>query len=83
MPKTRLVATFNDNQKEFKRQLVHGPSPRKKAQRGLDPVQADYAMEPPSPWWLRGVLTSAPINKLMIIAKWKATAHNIQQQKVA
>jgi len=80
MPKTKLVATFNDNQREFKRQLVHGPSPKKKAQRGLDPVQADYAAEPPSPWLLQGVLTFAPINKLMIIAKGKSTPQNIQQQ---
>jgi len=34
-----------------------------------DPTQINYAAESPSPWWPRGVLIYAHINKLMIIAK--------------
>jgi len=48
----------------------------------IDPVQADYVAEPPSPWWLQEALTSAHINKLMIIAKEKTIPQNIQQQIV-
>jgi len=46
-----------------------GHSPKRKAQaKGIQP-KVGYAAESPFPCWPRGFLTSAHINKLMIIAK--------------
>jgi len=46
-----------------------------------NPVQIGYAAEPPSLWWPRGVLASAHINKLMIIAKRETHTHNKQNKQ--
>jgi len=40
-----------------------------------------YATQPPSPWWPRGVLASAHINRLMIIVKGENQTHNNQTSK--
>jgi len=40
-----------------------------------NPTQIDYVAESPFPCWPQGVLASAPINKLMIIAKRENHTH--------
>jgi len=46
-----------------------GHSLDKSPTRKSSPAQVDYAAESSLPCWPREPLTSAPINKLMIIAK--------------
>jgi len=45
-----------------------------------NPAQISYAAEPPSPWWPGVFLTSAHINKLMIITKEKKSHQTNMQQ---
>jgi len=53
----------------FKRQANTWAITQKDKPNKRNPAQAGYAAESPFPCWSRGVLTSAHINKLMIIAK--------------
>ena len=46
-----------------------GYNPKEKLWRGGIWPKTNYAAKPPSPWWPQEFLASAPINKLMIIAK--------------
>ena len=61
--------------------MVHRPQcvKRKLGARGS---KISYPTKFPSPWGLQGVLTSAHINKLMIIAKWENHTQDTQTNKM-
>jgi len=49
--------------------MGHSPKEKKSPIKTWSPAQVDYAAESSFPCWPRVPLASAPINKLMIIAK--------------
>jgi len=59
-----------------------GHSPKRRHEK-RNPTQLDYAAESPFPCWSRGVLASAHINRLMIIAKRENHTQNIQTSRRA
>jgi len=58
-----------------------GDSASREYLKEVDPTQVGYTAEFPSPWWPLGVLTSAHINKLMIIAKGENHTQNTQANR--